>query len=126
MAEEAEKKVDLRSLALGGGRPKFEIVTWNGGTFEVRAPTLKQQQTLTKRSTDKDGKQDFTALLAWSVIECVWDPKEGTKVFGHKDIEAVMELGMNDFLGPFAEALKKVSTKSEEDLEKNSVTAPTE
>jgi hypothetical protein len=90
---------ELKSSALSADVERA-YVTHKGKRYEVRPPTLGQQQRIEAACKDKKGGEvDKYRAAALTVIACVMDPDTGKPVFGRADEEAL--LGMPSVPGSF-------------------------
>jgi len=122
MDEVTKAKLEhLRAVTIGAPAVKtFRIVEWNGGEFEVRRPTMRQQREIDKLSTNK-GERDNLRALCHALIKCVYVPGTEVQVFGVEHLESMEGRTANDFVGAFMTAIGELSTDATvESAEKNS------
>jgi hypothetical protein len=119
--EERDARKELRDHLLASPAVRTsKLVQWKGKTFEVRAPSMKQQRRLSKISLEKDGSRDDIKSLSYALIECVYVPGTDVQVLEVADIAAMEERSVDDFVGAFAKALKEVGEMANADeIEKN-------
>lgn len=112
---------ELRAKTLGtSALTNAKIVEWNGGRFEVRAPSLRTQQKIDKLSTMKDGSKDLLKSLVLALMNCVFVPGTDIPVFEGGDEDAITERGAKDFVMFFMGVLNDLSKDvSVEEAEKN-------
>ena len=96
-------------------------VEWRGKAFDVRAPSLREQQRIESLSKGKDGSRDNLKALFVAIANCVFIADTEILVFEDADEEAISERGTKDFVGVFMNALSELGKEvSVESVEKNS------
>lgn len=131
MAEKIQVSAEvaaLRAVAFTDD-PKFcrTNVTFEGATFEVRAPSIKQINDIERAST-KGGKLDEFEQLSRTVIACTFAPGGEEPVFelGHIDQFRNRPATGLKIIKVLGEAIGRlVKASGIEDAEKNSESAPT-
>jgi hypothetical protein len=120
--EEKALRAELRNHLIATPAVRTsKLVDWKGKTYEVRAPSIKQQRRLSKLSQEKDGSRDDLKALSYALVECVYVPDTDIQVLEVADIAAMEDRGIDDFVGAFANALKDVGQMvNVNDIEKNS------
>lgn len=85
----------LRASALKTRQPRKAVVEFEGQTYEVRAPTVKQRSEILERAGVLDEKKakktDTGRMQVVAVVSCTFDPESGERVFENADIEALLE-----------------------------------
>lgn len=101
----------LRALALGTASVRKQIVEFEGASFEVRQPTIRERSELRERSV-KGETLDILAFTVWSVIGQTFMPGTDQKVFEATDFDALASLpsgGLVDVLSGAISVLSSVS-----------------
>lgn len=126
--QETQTDESLVAAALGSASVKAgRVVEWGGKRFELRRATLGQQRRLAALAKTKEGGQDEVKLLVHTLIQCVYNPDTGKRVFNEKHEESLLQLdsGPGGLIDTFMKAAKAMNAE-EADIEKNSETAPTD
>lgn len=64
----------------------------DGKEVEIRVMSVGERRDFLKSSNDEDGNQDAALLEAAIIIECVYDPETGKRVFEPTDRDTLVSL----------------------------------
>lgn len=98
---------NLRALTLGRNtKSKPVIVEVEGAKFEVRKPSVRERATILKAAGIVAGKAssaEIDKLQAMAVINCVYDPETGERVFTDADLNALLDAESGSYVDVLGE-----------------------
>lgn len=129
--------MDLRSAILSArdfDREDYVVDRWGGLKVELRSMSARMRQRLidlaflAQKKTEAEAGVDLTALFPDMVIDGVFDPESGKRVFSRDDRDALLDKN-GDVLQDLAQRIMKLSKiegAAIEEESKNSSDIPSE
>ena len=114
----------LRAKTLGAKKVfKKELIKFDGETFEIRQPTLRERSEVRKKCTSvtEDGVEfNMFEFLIWAVIGHTFVPGTDDKLFSEEDYDELSDIPAGGWFDKFAENASELCNVNTEDEKKDS------